>query len=752
MSDTVIETHQKKIVPTVNDGFNPTESYIQKSISLVNNYVGHNNWRIKENSNSSYSVQGLNDHIVQYSNALYWLYEIYDKEIRDAHMRGDFHIHDLGYLTGYCMGWDLESLLIKGFGGVSGKVKSRPPKHFAAALGQIWNFFYTMQGESAGAQAFSSFDTYLAPFIKKDNLKYEEVKQLMEEFIYNMNVPTRSGFQTPFTNITLDLQCPNILKDKNVIIGGEIQEETYGEFQNEMNMINRAFCEVMMQGDSSQRIFTFPIPTYNITEDFDWDNPELKPLWKMTAKFGIPYFANFCGSDMSPDDARSMCLKYDARLTVKNKNSSLKNDMAIGYLVERSLGNNNSKKHHFYDDYLVLTSDGFKPIKRVIKTTSDSFVEFVTDHGWILRTTDNHPHIIFDKDNVRSIVQAKDLKEGMKVLVGRSNGETNVMNVIDRVEFIKSSRPINVYDIEIDDEDTHDFFADNILTHNCCRLRIDNRELRKRGGGLFGSNPMTGSIGVVTINMPKLGYLSKTKKELFERLENLMDIAARSLVIKREVIERNTENDLYPYNKIYLKDVKDRMGSYLANHFSTIGLVGMNELCLNFMNKDITTPQGLELSKEILNFMRDKMIQYQEKYDRPFNLEASPSEGASYKLAKNDVEKYKNIITAGTRENPYYTNSTQINAKSAGDLFNDLKHQNELQPLYTGGTVFHIYMGERIDDYRSVKLLLKKICTNFKIPYISLTPTFSICPKCGYIAGEHETCPNCIEVDANEEK
>lgn len=421
--------------------------------------------------------------------------------------------------------------------------------------------------------------------------------------------------------------------------------------------------------------------------------------------------------------------------------------MAIGYLVERSLDNSNSKKHHFYDDYLVLTSDGFKPIKRVIKTTSDSFVEFVTDQGWILRTTDNHPHIIFDKDGVRSIVQAKDLKEGMKVLIGRSNGETNVMNVIDRVEFIKSSRPINVYDIEIDDEAIHDFFASNILTHNCCRLRIDNRELRKRGGGLFGSNPMTGSVGVVTINMPRIGYLSKTKKELFERLENLMNLAAKSLIRKREIIEKNAEDGLYPYIKIYLSEIKQRMGSYLANHFNTIGLVGLNECCLNFLNKDITTPQGLELSKEILNFMREKILSYQQEYDTPFNLEATPAEATSYKLAKIDVERYKNIITAGTRESPYYTNSSQIDVKSMGDLYNDLRHQNELQPLYTGGTVFHMYLGESIDDYESVKLLLKKICSNFKIPYISFTPTFSICPKCGYISGEHETCPNCIETD-----
>ncbi len=746
MSDTVIETHQRKVVPIVSNEFNPTDSYIQKSISLVDNYISHNNWRIKENSNSSYSIQGMYDHIVQYSNSLYWLYNVYDKDIRETHIRGDFHIHDLGYLTAYCMGWDLEMLLIKGFGGVMGKVRSRPPKHFAAVLGQIWNFFYTMQGESAGAQAFSSFDTYLAPFVKRDNLKYEEVKQLMEEFIYNMNVPTRAGFQTPFTNITLDLQCPNILKDKNIIIGGEVQEETYGMFQNEMNMINKAFCEVMMTGDASQRIFTFPIPTYNITEDFNWDNPELIPLWEMTAKFGIPYFANFCGSDMSPDDARSMCLRYETNLYVQKKNGNTISRIMIGDLVERS--KHSQGKIKFHQEYLVKTSQGFKPIKSVIKTTSDSFVEFITTDGYKLRITDNHPQVVYNDKDEQEVVIATNLKEGMKVLINKPTTGEQFFSKIDRIEYIKSSRKLNVYDIEIDDEEVHDFFADDILTHNCCRLRIDNRELRKRGGGLFGSNPMTGSVGVVTINMPRIGYLSKTKKEIFERLEALMDIAARSLIRKREIIEKNVEYGLYPYIKIYLADIKKRLGSYLANHFNTIGLVGMNELCLNYMNKDITSPQGLELSKEILNFMRDKMVQYQEQYKTPFNLESSPAEGTAYKLAQIDVERYKNIITAGTKESPYYTNSSNISVKSMGDLFSDLSHQNELQPLYTGGTVFHMYMGEKLDDYESVKILLKKICNNFKIPYISFTPTFSICPRCGYISGEHETCPNCIEVES----
>jgi len=581
-----IETHQKKISPEASKDFIPTDSFIQKSINLVDDYISQASWRVKENSNSSYSIQGMYDQMIQYSNALYWLYKVYPKHIRETHKKGDFHIHDLGYLTGYCNGWSLQDLLLQGFGGVGGKLKSRPPKHFRAAIGQIWNFFYTMQGESAGAQAFSSFDTYLAPFIKYDKLSYEQVKQAMEEFIYNMNVPTRAGFQTPFTNITMDLQCPKKIKDHNVIRGGKYMKETYSEFQNEMNMINKAFCEVMMQGDANQRIFTFPIPTYNITDDFNWDNPELIHLWKMTAKYGTPYFANYCGSDMDPEQALSMC----------------------------------------------------------------------------------------------------------------------------------------------------------------CRLRIDTSKLLRRGGGLFGSNPLTGSTGVVTINMPRLGYLATSKKDFYNRLNCLMDQAAEALIIKREVVERNMENDLYPYSKIYLQPVKDKSGKYWSNHFNTIGLVGMNECCLNFMNKNISDENGLNFTKEVLNHMRDRMLNYQEQYDCLFNLEATPAEGTSYKLAKYDTEKYKNIITAGTQENPYYTNSTQIDVKMMSDLYTDLKHQDELQPLYTGGTVFHMYLGEIIDDPDSVKVLLKKICTNFKMPYISFTPIFSICPSCGLISGAHETCPKCVEV------
>ncbi len=890
-----IDTHQKKIVPETSKDFKPTDSYIQKSAAIIKDYVNQSNWRVKENSNTTYSIQGLNDHLNQYDCALYWLYEVYDKDIRETHMKGDFHIHDLGYLTGYCAGWSLYDLLLKGFGGVRGKIKSRPPKHFSSALGQIWNFFYTMQGESAGAQAFSSFDTYLAPFIHYDKLTYKQVEDSMEEFIYNMNVPTRAGFQTPFTNITMDLQCPSPLKDQYAIIGGKPVDKKYSEFQHEMDILNKAFCKVMLNGDASQRIFSFPIPTYNITKDFNWENENLDLLWQMTAKYGLPYFANYCNSDMSPDDATSMCLVYDTMIRVKFENGTLKT-IKIGDLVE----------NHSRESIRVHTPHGYYPIKRFISTEVNKTVKITTEHGRVLEMSEDHPHIIYTGVDQHIIVEAKNLKVGdrlssrnvdsyktpefrekiSKALKGHpvtdncrqkskerwtglnnpvasqkywdnsakkqlSDNEiivkeflesldsefsyqkvfndnitqkayvfdffiekknliiecenrldenmyvndeliakrcekqdsfkyiqenhqdikivyvnpkkcdawmalTNQVDKIVSIEVINHETPIKVYDIEIGEIDgrmsMHKFWANDILTHNCCRLRIDRTKLDKRGGGLFGSNPLTGSIGVVTINMPRLGYLSNSKKDFYSRLDYLMDLAAKSLVMKRKFIEEKTEEDLYPYIKLYLEDIKKRTGNYWTNHFNTIGLVGMNECCLNFMNKDITQQPALEFTKEVLNYMREKMIGYQQEYNTPFNLEATPAEGTSYKLAKYDSEKYKNIITAGTQDNPYYTNSSQIGVDMMGDLFNDLKHQDALQPLYTGGTVFHIYMGEIIDDPKSVKLLLKKICNSFSIPYVSFTPTFSICPTCGLISGEHEFCTKCVEIDNEEQE
>lgn len=549
---------------------------------LIENYIKGADWRIKENSNTTFSLQGLNNFISSTITAKYWLNKIYPEEIRNAHTNGDFHIHDLGLLSVYCCGWDLKDLLLKGFRGVHGKVESKPPKHFRSALGQIVNFFYTLQGEAAGAQALASFDTYLAPFVRFDRLTYSEVKQCIQEFIFNLNVPTRVGFQTPFTNLTMDLEVPSIMKNERVIYGGELIEDTYGEFQKEMDLINKAFIEVMTEGDAKGRIFTFPIPTYNISKDFDWDRDILDDLMKMTGKYGLPYFANFVNSDMDPEDARSMC----------------------------------------------------------------------------------------------------------------------------------------------------------------CRLRLDNRQLRKRGGGLFGANPLTGSIGVVTINLPRLGYTSDSEYEFFSNLEKLMEKARNSLNIKRKTLEKLTEENLYPYAKYYLSDIKERFGEYWSNHFNTIGIIGMNEALLNFVGVDITHDEGIEFAEKVMDFMNEKMQIFQDEDDILFNLEATPAEGTSYRLAQKDKKEYPDIITAGTSK-PYYTNSTQLPVNCKLDLFKALNHQDKLQTKYTGGTVFHIFVGESVDNTSSVKELVKRVSHEYKLPYFTITPTFSICPIHGYIKGEHGNCPLC---------
>lgn len=554
---------------------------IVDGINLIEDYLGQEDWRVKENSNMNYSLQGLNFHVSSSIVARYWLEKLYPEEVAKAHIEGDFHIHDLGVLGPYCVGWDLYDLLLRGFGGVSGKVESAPPKHFRSALGQIVNFFYTLQGESAGAQAFSNFDTLLAPFVRYDNLSYSEVKQCMQEFLFNLNVPTRVGFQTPFTNLTFDLKPSKLYANTNVLIGGKAQDETYGEFHKEMSMINRAFCELMMAGDAKGRIFTFPIPTYNITKEFDWDNPEYEPLWEMTRKYGIPYFANFVNSDMDPDDARSMC----------------------------------------------------------------------------------------------------------------------------------------------------------------CRLRLDQRELRKRGGGLFGANPLTGSIGVVTINLPRIGFLSTCEEEFFERLNQLMEMAKTSLEIKRKVIEDFTDKGLYPYSRVYLEAIKEAKGEYWANHFSTIGVVGMNEACLNFLGEPIYTSAGKNFALKILKFMREKISEFQESTGNLYNLEATPAEGTSYRLAKIDKKKFPRIKTQGTPEVPYYTNSCHLPVYYTEDIYEILTHQDDLQILFTGGTVVHLFVGEEITDTSVVKELVKAIVSRFSLPYFSITPTFSICPVHGYLPGKHEFCP-----------
>jgi ribonucleoside-triphosphate reductase len=549
---------------------------------MFQEYLGGEDWRINENSNMNYSLQGLNNHIISAVTSKYWLEKVYPEEIREAHRQGDFHIHDLGLLAPYCCGWDLADLLENGFSGVSQKVESGPPRHFRTALGQIVNFFYTMQGEAAGAQALANFDTYLAPFIRYDDMSYREVKQAMQEFIFNLNVPTRVGFQTPFVNITMDVTVSPVLKDQPVLIGGEIKKETYGEFQKEMDMLNQAFCEVMMEGDARGRIFTFPIPTYNITPDFGWDSPMVERIIEMTSRYGIPYFANFINSDLSPEDVRSMC----------------------------------------------------------------------------------------------------------------------------------------------------------------CRLRLDNRELRRRGGGLFGANPLTGSIGVVTINIPRLGYLSRDESDFFARLRKLMEMARNSLLIKRNVLEKMTEQGLYPYSRHYLRSVKERFDGYWFNHFNTIGLVGMNEGLLNFFGRDICSEEGRVFALKVLDFMRDLLLEFQTESDQLFNLEATPAEGTAYRLAKIDKELYPDIITAG-QDSPYYTNSTQLPVNFTDDIFSALDLQEELQVRYTGGTVFHIYLGERIENIEACKKLLQRIMGRYRVPYITITPTFSICLDHGYLPGEQYECPQC---------
>ena len=563
------------------------------SDELMAGYLNQSDWRVRENSNMSYSLQGLNNHLASAISSNYWLNQVYSQNIREAHKGGDLHLHDLQLLAAYCAGWDLRELLIRGFGGVAGKVEAKPAKHLRTALGQIINFFYTLQGEVAGAEAFANFDTYLAPFVRHDNLSYKDVKQALQEFLFNINVPTRVGFQTPFTNITMDLTPGPTTGEENVIIGGKVMPEKYKDFPAEMDMINLAFAELMMEGDAKGRVFTFPIPTYNITRDFNWESPVATKIFEMTAKYGIPYFSNFVNSDMNPEDARSMC----------------------------------------------------------------------------------------------------------------------------------------------------------------CRLRLDNRELRKRGGGLFAANPLTGSIGVVTINLPRLGYLSKSKEEFYERLDNLMQVASESLEIKRGLLEDLTDKGLYPYAKYYLNNIKERFGGYWKNHFSTIGIIGMNEALLNFapLRKSLTTPEGREFALQILDYLRNKVLDYQGKTNHLYNLEATPAEGVTRRLSRIDKDKYADIIVANEaavqagKASPYYTNSSQLPVNYTADLFEALDLQDELQTKYTGGTVLHGFIGEALPSADAVKSLVKKIVNKYQLPYFTITPTFSVCPKHGYLAGEHFFCPKCDE-------
>lgn len=564
-------------------GAREINALIGATIDMFSGYLNDQDWRVKENANAQKSVQGLNNYVREFFTKNYWLHEVYPAEVREAYESGALHIHDLGWMGPYCAGWDLRQLLQDGFGGVPGKVESRPAKHLRAFLGQVVNSTFTTQGETAGAQAWSSIDTYCAPFIRYDNMTYAQVRQCLQEFVFNLNVPTRVGFQCPFSNLTFDLTPPRTLRDTAVIVGGEMRPETYGEFQEEMDVFNRAFCDVMMEGDALGRVFTFPIPTINVTQDFDWDSSSARAFLDVTAKYGIPYFANYVNSDLSPEDAVSMC----------------------------------------------------------------------------------------------------------------------------------------------------------------CRLRLDTRELRKRGGGLFGSNPLTGSVGVVTINLPRIGYLSSTKEEFKARLWQLVQVSKTSLEIKRKIVETQTENGLYPYSAHYLRHVYARTGQYWYNHFTTIGIVGMNEALQNFMGKDIASPEGQRFAIEIMHYLRELLADIQEETGHVYNLEASPAEGAPYRLAQLDRKRFPDIICAGAPETPYYTNSTQLPVAYTDDIFEVLEHQDELQALYTGGTVLHLYLGERIEDPQMARRLIQRIFQQYKLPYLSLTPTFSICPEHGYLSGEHFSCPTC---------
>lgn len=544
----------------------------------VNEYLSKADWRVNANANQGYSLGGL---ILNSSGKLianYWLNEIYTPEIGKAHREGDYHIHDLDMFAGYCAGWSLKQLLQEGFNGVPGAIASNPPRHFSSACGQIVNFLGTLQNEWAGAQAFSSFDTYMAPFIRKDNLDYEQVHQCMQELIYNLNVPSRWGSQCPFTNLTFDWTCPDDLVDEYPLIGEELMDFTYGDLSAEMEMINRAFIEVMTAGDADGRVFTFPIPTYNITPDFDWDSPNTERLFAMTAKYGLPYFQNFLNSDLDPHMIRSMC----------------------------------------------------------------------------------------------------------------------------------------------------------------CRLQLDLRELLKRGNGLFGSAEQTGSLGVVTINMARLGYLYKGDLEgLTRQLDHLIDLASQSLEKKREVISWHMDSGLFPYTRRYL--------GTLDNHFSTIGVNGMNEMVRNFTEdaEDITGEMGHKMCADLLDHIRERMVQLQEETGHLYNLEATPAEGTTYRFAKEDAKRFPGIIQAGTKDAPYYTNSSQLPVGYTQDAFQALEEQVELQGKYTGGTVLHLYMGEAMNSAQSCKTLVHRALANFKLPYITITPTFSICPVHGYLSGEHFDCPKC---------
>jgi ribonucleoside-triphosphate reductase len=887
---------------------------VDESASVADQYIQELDWQVKENANMAYSLQGLNHYATSIFSQKYWLNKIYPKEIREAAESGDFHLHNLDTLAPYCAGWDLYDLLLRGFGGVSGKVETKPARHFRTALGQAVNFLYTITGEIAGAVAFSNFDTLLAPFIRYDNLNYLEVKQCLQEFLFNMSVPTRVGFQNPFSNITLDIKVSPVFAKTPVIIGGQPQKETYAEFQEEIDMFNRALYEGLMAGDAHGRVFTFPIPTINITKDFEWDNPALEPLWEATAKYGVNYFSNYINSDMKPEDIRSMCpLAGDEKVLIKSSRGRGLEYSTIKFIYN---GNSKQEKYWIYSDGKFVKGKfsefaNQKMLRVVLANNhevemSEEHLNFVlknkysktdtlpgkslrpgmylpyslnvfkgnggnTDLGYFVGayagdgSLDRETSVVFSlsKDAKQTVAKklqkigekyfgahsslSPDLDTGLLTLKiharaavglcrdfvvgkerdknyaskifgtsekfrrgaieghlatdggnrnriytsswkmvetlnmlaatlgtttsiyednreGRLGKEPNFAVLIYRLNRerlsnlwfkkkdrlwmrIKSIERLSksvAYCFEVENnEPMFTIGTTGILTHNC-RLRLDKRELYNRGGGgLFGAGALTGSIGVCTINLPRIGYLSKTKKEFFERLKKVMDIAKESLEIKRKTLEYFIEKGLYPYSRHYLEGVKQMRGAYFGNHFSTIGLVGMNEAWLNFLGENIASKKGQKLTLEVLDFMREQLVRYQKETDNLYNLEQTPAEGTSYRLALKDRAKYPGIITAGTKAVGYYTNSTQLPVNYTDDVFEALRLQDKIQSKYTGGSVLHLFLGERLSDAQAVKALVKKIFENFHLPYITITPTFSICPSHGYLSGEHFFCPEC---------
>ncbi len=954
---------------------------------FVDSYLENKSWLVKENANTTYSLQALNFHISSQVISQYWLHRIFNKgrtEIREAHLNGDFHIHNLGILGPYCVGWDLRDLLMTGFRGVRGKVSARPAKHFRVALGHVVNFVFTLQGEAAGAQAFSSFDTYLAPFIRYDNLDYKSVKQAIQEFMFNMNIPTRVGFQTPFSNVTLDLRVPSFMKEEPVIIGGQVLDDTYGDFQEEMNVFNRALAEVMLEGDAVGRVFTFPIPTINITRDFNWDDETVRKVLETSAKYGIPYFANFVNSDMNPEDVRSMCchLRLDKRELKKRggglfganpltgcydenteilteKGWKLFKDLSIRDRVFTLTENNEIELHHptrlfeyDYDgemihfksrsldllvtpnhrmvvdapngkrmfveakdfnpnthripkggiwegegkEYFVLPSipilQGNGPeskfsaeqltVIRKLKNEGKSIYRLAKDFdcspatvfnicndggygnrervkiksmtprlkvkmndwlkffGFWLAEGSTDKEKIAERHGYRVVISQVDKKkreeiknvlkklpfnyyeEGTNLVIcnkqlwsylrqfgnkytkfipeeikkldkkqlkilfdwmvkgdgyvrkttGQINYWTSSKKLADDLQEIalklgylatitqmkKKISEINgrqlvsntVYVIGIQKSRHYRLREQNVRKiryHGkvyCCEVKNHTVFVRRNGRVSWCGN----SIGVVTINMPRIGFLSKSEGEFFARLDRIMVLAKDVLEIKRKWLEKFTEAGLYPYSRFYLRHIKESFGYYWKNHFSTIGLIGMNEACLNFLGCTIGDPEGLSFSIKVLDFMRKRLQDFQEETGNIFNLEATPAEGTSHRLARIDRKTYPSIIVANEEEvkkgaAPYYTNSTHLPVYYTDDLWDYLRLQDPLQTRYTGGTVVHVWLGESNPPVESVAVLVRKICENFKLPYFTLTPTFSICPEDGYLAGEQHTCPKC---------